>query len=254
MCLILFAWRADARYPLVVAANRDEFYARPTAPMGFWGDAPDVLAGRDLEAGGTWMGISRSGRFAAITNYRDPSRLRSGMPSRGPLVSSFLQGISTPRDYMKDLARRGKEFNGFNLLVGDAEALWYFSNENGPPQPVEPGIHGLSNHLLDTPWPKVEQGRRELAQVLEHNPGPTRHALMAILEDRKFAPDSELPETGVGLARERLLSPKFIEMPEYGTRCSTALLAAADGNVSVAEKTHATGEVCEFQLRWRAWA
>jgi uncharacterized protein with NRDE domain len=252
VCLILFAWRADAHYPLVVAANRDEFYARPTAPMSYWEDAPQVLAGRDLEAGGTWMGIARNGRFAAITNFRDPGRVRSGAPSRGPLVSGFLHGSSTPRDYLERLARQGGQYNGFNLLVGDVEALWYYSNENGVPRPVAPGIHGLSNHLLDTPWPKVESGRRELGLMLHHHPGPTAHALLAMLEDRTLAPDDELPETGVGLARERALSPKFIELPEYGTRCSTALLASGDGDVSVTEKTHATSDLREFHLSWPA--
>lgn len=249
MCLILWAYRVHPDYELVMAANRDEYYARPTAPMGFWEDAPDLLAGRDLKEGGTWMGVSQNGRYAAVTNYRDPRSFRSNAPSRGFLVSNYLKGNVSARDYLARLAPRAGDYNGFSLLVGDAEGLFFFSNRGGPPQALSPGIYGLSNDLLNAPWPKVKWGRQTLADLLaEDSPDPD--ALLALLEDRTRAADEELPDTGIGIALERALSPMFIETPDYGTCSSTVLLIEKGGKVFVAEKTHASSEVREFQLDW----
>jgi uncharacterized protein with NRDE domain len=169
MCLILFAHGAGEDFPLVLAANRDEFYERPTAPAAFWTEAPHVLAGRDLQAGGSWLGVTRTGRWAALTNYRDPPTSRPGRPSRGMLVSDFLTGSATPEQYLAAVAADAERYDGFNLLVGDPSGVHYFGNrmaDGGEPSRLEPGVYGLSNHLLDTPWPKVARGRTRLKALL----------------------------------------------------------------------------------------
>lgn len=247
MCLILLAYRVHPHYELVMAANRDEFYRRPTVPAGFWEDVPWLLAGRDLQEGGTWMGVTRQGRYAAVTNYRDPRAIRPQAPSRGRLVGDYLKGNESARDYLARLVPQAADYNGFNLLLGDARGLFYYSNQDGPPQSLPPGIYGLSNHLLDTPWPKVARGRQALETVLNQSFEPAPEALFAILEDRTQACDEELPDTGVGIERERMLSPMFIQTPDYGTCSSSVLLIEKNGGVYLAEKTHADGRVREFQ-------
>ena len=235
MCLILFAWKKDQNYPLVLAANRDEFYERPSAPADFWDDAPDLLAGRDLRDGGSWLGITRGGRVAALTNYRDPTSLKTGAPSRGTLVSDYLRSLAPPGVYLDRVASEADRFNGFNLLVGDPDALFCFSNR-GARECLQPGIYGLSNRLLDTPWPKVEKGKRGLKAILHDEKGVTPEALFKLLADRTPAPDDRLPDTGVGLEWERLLSPLFIESQAYGTRSSTVLLIDRNGSVTFIER------------------
>lgn len=234
MCLILFAHSAHPRYSLVLAANRDEFFERPTRAAHWWEDAPEVLAGRDLRGGGSWMGVTRSGRWAAVTNFREMSSIRADAPSRGALVSDFLRGDLPPERYLSELQPRAGAFNGFNLLVGDASGAWWLSNHGAGVVPVSPGVHGLSNHLLDTPWPKVERGRRELERVLA---SPEPDIILDLLLDRTLAADHLLPDTGVGQALERELSASFILTPDYGTRSSTALLISHDGTVLLRERT-----------------
>ena len=241
MCLILFAYRQHARYRLVLAANRDEFYGRPTAPATFWEDAPDLLAGRDLKSGGTWLGVTRAGRFAAITNYREPDVRLEDAPSRGELVAGFLQSEQAPEAYLDDLASSADSYNGFNLIIGDAKRMGYFSNREGTVRILEPGVYGLSNHLLDTPWPKVKKGRRLLEAHLDSDKIDDA-ALLDALNDPAPAPDAALPDTGVGLAWERALSPLFIQSPDYGTRASSVLLIRHDGAVTFAERTFEAGE------------
>ena len=249
MCLILIAYRRHPRYPLLVAANRDEFHDRPTAPLAFWDDLPQIIAGRDLKEGGTWMGIDRTGRFAAITNYRDPSRASPNAPSRGHLVSNFLRSAEPARVYLDRLAPKARAYNGFNLVLGDAEGLFYYSNcDSGEFRALVPGLYGLSNHLLDTPWPKLERGRRALRQLLDRQPDPTPDELLELLADRTLAPDSDLPRTGVPLEWERWLSPIFIDAPGYGTRSSTALRVDAGGRAWLVETTWADGSRREVQL------
>ncbi|CDH47643.1 MAG: NRDE family protein [Candidatus Competibacteraceae bacterium] len=250
MCLILMAYRYHPRYPLLVAANRDEFHDRPTAPLAFWDDLPQIVAGRDLKEGGTWMGLDRTGRFAAITNYRDPSRVMPDAPSRGYLVSDFLRSTEPARVYLDRLAPKASAYNGFNLVLGDAEGLFYSSNRGGEWRALAPGLYGLSNHLLDTPWPKLERGRRGLRQLLDRQPDPTPDELLELLTDRTLVPDSELPNTGVSLEWERWLSPMFINAPGYGTRSSTVLRVDADGRVWLVETTWADGSRREFQWDW----
>ena len=242
MCLILFAHRAHADYPLVVAANRDEMYERPTAAAGFWDDAPELLAGRDLREGGTWMGITRGGRFAAVTNYREMPLVRDGKRSRGHLVAGFLRGAASPGEYVRALAVEGDAYNGFNLLAGDGSSLAYVSNRGGGPSLLAAGIYGLSNALLDDPWPKVVRGKAAVAGALAGPADALEPALFAALADRGIAPDGVLPDTGVGLERERALSASFIATPEYGTRCSTVLIVRRDGTATFTERRVVPGE------------
>jgi uncharacterized protein with NRDE domain len=238
MCLIVLAWQAHPDYPLVLAANRDEFYHRPARAARFWEEVPEVLAGRDLSAGGTWLGVTRRGRFAALTNFREPGAA-AGARSRGLLVSAFLQGDMTPLAYAQEVADRSADYSGFNLLVGDAGMLVAVGNRGTPPTLLEPGVHGLSNHLLDTPWPKVERARAALAALL---PSPPRHEeLLALLADDRPAPDDALPDTGIGLAMERTLSPVFIRAPGYGTRASSVLLLGRE-RIAFAERVFVDGE------------
>jgi len=239
MCTLLLAWQVDPARPLIVAANRDEFRARPSEPARFWPEAPQLLAGRDLQAGGTWLGVTRQGRFAALTNVREPHVLPAqGASSRGRLVADFLRGTLAPAAYLAGIA--ADAYAGFNLVVGDGEALWYLSNRSGEPRPVPAGVHGVSNAGLDTPWPKVERGRARLAELLRSEATPER--LLALLADEAVAADAELPDTGVGLAMERVLSPLFIAGPVYGTRSSTAVVFHADGRVTFRERTVGPGE------------
>lgn len=241
MCLILLAWRAHPDYPLVVAANRDEFFARPTSPAAFWPDTPQVLAGRDLDAGGTWLGVARNGRFAALTNYRDPAHNKRGAPSRGELVSRFLAGIQDPNAYLSELESRADHYNGFNLAFGDSDGLWYFSNCGEGEQKLAPGIYGLSNHLLDTPWPKVARGKSALSAALHAL--PDEMPLFNMLRDDSIAPDHALPRTGVSLEWERLLSAAFVRASDYGTRSSTVLLRDRSGKIRFVEQEFLPGAV-----------
>jgi uncharacterized protein with NRDE domain len=249
MCLILLAHRVHPGYPLVFAANRDEFYDRPTAAAEFWPDATQVLAGRDLRAGGTWMGVTRQGRWAAVTNYRDPPVARPAGPSRGGLVAEFLSGESSAADYASEVTQRAKEYDGFNLLVGDAEAMFYFGNRDGRLRPLPAGIYGLSNHLLDTPWPKVKRGKRALAALLAGGDRLGPEALFALLYDTEIAPREELPDTGIGDEWERVLSASFIATAAYGTRSSTALLIDRAGMVTFVERSFLPGPVPASEVR-----
>lgn len=238
MCLILFAVAAHPDYPLVLAANRDEYYARPARPLQPWPEAPQLFAGKDLEAGGTWLGITRSGRFAAITNVREGAPREPGQRSRGELTHDFLLGSGSADAFSKFAYTQGENYAGFNLLLGDlsygTDDLYYCSNRGASPQRIAPGIYGLSNDRLDTPWPKVETGKRALAELLRSELTP--EALLAILADRVQPRDDELPETGVGLALERVFASRFIASPLYGTRASTALLIDNNGHVQLWEQ------------------
>lgn len=235
MCLIVLAWQARADLPLVVAANRDEWRDRPAEPARWWSDHPDLLAGRDLKAGGTWMGITRGGRFAAVTNFRDPSDKRSTARSRGGLVTEFLLGHEAPGEFLAGLAARVHEYNGFNLILGDVEGLFYYGSREGTTRAIEPGVHGLSNHLLDEPWPKVKRARLAMEQAVADRDPALR--LFDMLSDTEGAPDEELPDTGVGLELERRLAAPLITGVTYGTRASTVLKVATDGAVHLEERS-----------------
>jgi uncharacterized protein with NRDE domain len=236
MCLILIALDSHPDYSLVVAANRDEFYDRPSAAAAFWSDHPDVLGGRDLKAGGTWLGVDRSGRFAAVTNYRQGEREAAAPRSRGHLVSDYLTTAVEARAYLERVERDAPLYNGFNLILGDARELFYYSNREGSRRRLGPGIYGLSNHLLDTPWPKVTSGKNALSTLLGSG-SELVPDLLRLLSDRSQPADHSLPETGVGLAWERLLSAAFISSSGYGTRSSTVLLVRRDGHVVLVERS-----------------
>ncbi|MCC4117864.1 NRDE family protein [Aromatoleum toluclasticum] len=235
MCLIVIGWRAHPDYPLVVAANRDEFLARPAVPAHWWTDAPDLLAGRDLEAGGTWMGVSRGGRFAALTNYRDPTLHRQGAPSRGTLVRECLTGSDDAAARLESVAGLSAQYAAFNLLVSDGRELGIHESTTGSVRLLAPGVYGLSNHVLDTPWPKVKRARERFTAALGHLPDAS--PLLELLRDDEAAPDHHLPETGVSEDWERWLSPAFIRAPGYGTRCSTLILEDRAGVVTFHEWT-----------------
>ena len=237
MCLILFAHEMHPTCRLVLAANRDEIYSRPTRPMGFWKEAPWLLAGKDLQAGGTWLGLTRNGRFAAITNYRDPANQKAGAPSRGHLVSGFLMGNESAGTYLDNLSKKADRYNGFNLILGAGAGLYYFSNREGSVRQLSPGIYGLSNHLLNTPWPKVEKGMAGLKAALQTGKQVNEDKLFDLLHDQNRPPDGLLPNTGVGTPMERLLSPLFITSPDYGTRSSTLVMMERSGQVTARERT-----------------
>lgn len=236
MCLILVAYDCHPRYRLILAANRDEFHQRPTAPAHFWNDAHQVLAGRDLQGGGTWMGVTRQGRLAAVTNFRDPSSLREGAPSRGALVIDFLLETCSGKAYLAALEKRANAYNGFNLVVWDGSDLCWYANRGTGIETMPPGIHGISNALLDTDWPKVELGMRRMKRWIDAAEDPDLEAGFEMLADRTPASDHRLPNTGVGLAWERLLSPMFITSPHYGTRASTLVLMDRAGGIRLAER------------------
>ena len=236
MCLITLAHSIHPQFPLVVAANRDEFYARPTTQAGFWDDQPAILAGRDLECMGTWLGVSKSGRFAAVTNFRDPADTRTSAESRGTLVSRFLASTEPAAMFIGEVAANAGAYRGFNLLVGDGTELFCYSNRDGGPRRLEPGIYGLSNHLLDTPWPKVRMARERLEAAMA--PAPAVEPLFTLLADTGCAPEGEVPDTVAGAERERMLTAARIVSDTYGTRCSTVLLQGADRTMSFAERTY----------------
>lgn len=254
MCLILFAYDAHPEFHLILAANRDEFYARPSRALGYWPDAPEILAGRDELRGGTWLGITRSGRLAAVTNFREPyststARVRQdhavkpsasehySSPSRGQLVADFLRSMGNPAHYLSTIAPHSSQYDGFNLLAGYGKELFYFSNRGAGIQSVPPGIHGLSNHLLDTAWPKIRHGMSGLHRIVQNGGKVEISALLNLLTNHDQPPDDQLPHTGIGLEWERVLAPIFIASPTYGTRCSSVILIDRQNRVVFHEES-----------------
>jgi uncharacterized protein with NRDE domain len=239
MCLILFAWQQHPDYPLIVIANRDEYYARPSRDAHWWDDA-DIFAGRDLEAGGTWLGVNRRGHFAAVTNVREPGAMTPGKRSRGDLPRDYLAGSDDAETCLRQLQTRDQDYAGFNLLLGDARALWFYSNREHEIHRIEAGVFGISNGRFDEPWPKLKSGREELAALLE---GRIEHAqLMEILTDHRIADDLELPNTGVALDIERLLSSRFIRSPGYGTRACSVVTIDRTQHVEFSEENYLDAE------------
>ena len=237
MCLIFLSLHHHPKYKLIIAANRDEFYQRNTAAADFWSDHSDILGGRDLEASGTWMAMNRKGRVAMVTNYRDLKNLKQTAPSRGALVSDFLLTDMHANDYLQSIEPKAAAYNGFNLLVGNVDDLYYLSNYKQGVERLNKGIHGLSNALLNTPWPKVEKGKAHFASLI-NKPEVDPDVLFAMLYNEDRAPDNLLPDTGVGIERERMLSSMFIKSPNYGTRCSTVMLVRHDNHVQYHERVY----------------
>lgn len=237
MCLILFSFAPETDTPLIVLANRDEFYARDTQQAQFWDDHSHILAGRDNVAGGTWMGVHRNGRFAAVTNYRAPSEIVPDASSRGELTVNFLTGSLTTQEYLSAVQNSRDQYSGFNLIVFDSVDLGYYSNRSEEePVSLGSGIYGLSNHLLDTPWPKVVAGKTALNERLQES-SPSDHSLLEILAHTEQAGDEALPETGVGMELERILSARCIVSPQYGTRCSTLVRVSSSRKIHFIERT-----------------
>jgi uncharacterized protein with NRDE domain len=253
MCMVLWASDCHDKYKLVVAANRDEFYHRPTLPADFWPENPAILAGKDMKHGGTWMGITINGRFATLTNFRDPANHKPKAPSRGQLVQEYLESASDAPSYMQNILVAGLDFNGFNLLAGTVDEIYYLSNQEKIVRKVEKGYHGLSNSLLDVPWPKVSRGLKDLAACID-TPSIEVEDLFQIMADRHQPPDHQLPQTGVSLEMERLLAPAFVEMPDYGTRTTTIILVDRNNVVQFRERSfipHRPGSWTEVQYQFQ---
>lgn len=242
MCLINFQFHAHPNYKLIVVANRDEFYDRKTEPAHFWKDAPNLLAGRDLVGLGTWLGITKEGKFAALTNYRNPTEVVSGKTSRGEIVQKFLAGNLSSEEYLQSLHKDKEKYNGFNVILGNAEKLYYYNNVEGEIVKIVPGTHGLSNKFLNTAWPKVVKGKERLKAYSLSKEELDIEELFAIVTDAEMAMDEDLPNTGVGMELERNLSPLFIKMSNYGTRCSTVILVDNNNNITFAERTYMNEE------------
>nr|NJM01570.1 NRDE family protein [Desulfobacula sp.] len=249
MCLILFGYKMSKDFPLVLVANRDEFYQRPTAAMHFWEDPPNILAGKDLDQSGTWFGIGRNGTFAALTNYRNPAALKPNAPSRGEIIPDFLGSEQSPERFIRDFTPKANAYNGFNLILGSPDRLFWFTNLTGKMEEIPPGIHGISNRFLNTPWPKVESGKKALEKILQDSAAPAPDQLFSLLKDRTLPPDDSLPDTGIGLEWERVLSPLFIESPDYGTRSSLAMLVDQKNNINITERTYSAGNRLEQRDR-----
>ena len=237
MCLIALVWQQHADYPLVVVANRDEFFERPTADATWWTDQP-LLAGRDLRGGGTWLGVSRSGRFAALTNYRDPAQMREDARSRGDLVVNCLASDASAETLAAEVVAARAQYNPFNLLIHDGATLAMVESHSGRHARLDAGVHTISNGPVDAPWPKAMAAAADLARAMQGSPDPD--ALIAQMHDDRPAPDAQLPQTGVPLEWERMLSSRFIRAPGYGTRCTTVL------------RYHASGCVDFIEARWDA--
>ena len=237
MCLLSFAIDSHPRYHLVLAANRDEYFVRPTMPAQFWEDAPQILAGRDLVAGGTWLGISKSGRLAALTNYYGPDEYAANKLSRGWLITDFLKGDLSPDGYLEQLRQTGHHYNGFGLVFGDSTGLNYYTNRGPSICGLSTGIHGLTNHLLDTHWPKLITIKSGLQHIIESTAVIDPEDLFILLSDRTSYPDHTLADTGGGTERDRSLSSIFVSRDDFGTRCSTVVLIDRDNRMTFLERS-----------------
>ncbi|PIE20894.1 MAG: hypothetical protein CSA61_00170 [Neptuniibacter caesariensis] len=250
MCLIIFAYKSHPEYPFVLLANRDEFYQRPTQPMKFWDDCPDILAGRDLEQMGTWLGINQAGKFTAVTNYRDGRHPSLNKRSRGELTRDFLSNALTAEEHLDSLAQRKQDYGDFNLLLGDASGLYYCSNRGGETEKLVPGIYGMSNALLNTPWPKLTQAKRVFTEAI-NSTTLSPEKLIPIMSDREQAADAALPDTGISFEWEKLLSSGFIQGENYGTRATTLLMQKDNGDTYITEQNydaHGPTSYSEYQL------
>ena len=240
MCLIVFSYKNHPRYDLIFAANRDEFYGRPTRAAQFWDEHPQLLAGKDLKSGGSWMGINRKGQIAALTNFRDPNITIENPPTRGEIVSNYLTQKKDSPSFLKELQQNGRQYMGFNVLLGSPQKMYHYSNQEQKINPIQPGVHGLSNHLLDTPWPKVERAKSSLEAATKLSE-VNEETLFKILKSDTKASKDELPNTGIPQELEQQISPIFIQTQNYGTRSSTILLIDKKGNVTFEERRYLKG-------------
>lgn len=241
MCLIAFSYKVHPSYPLIIVANRDEFYDRPTAAAHFWEDEPEILAGRDLRQQGSWMGVSKNGRFAAITNYRDPRLPETGQLSRGEIVRLFLTSTEPTDSFIQSLRAKRDLYGGFNVLLYDGEDMHHYNNIYDEHRIVESGIHGVSNATFNTPWPKVNTAKTVLENTVD-NEAIEMNTLISLLANDEIAQDEVLPNTGVGIHLERSLSAQFVKIPNYGTRCSTAIVFHNNEEIDFLERTYENGK------------
>lgn len=239
MCLITFAYKVHPKYKLVLAANRDEFYGRASRDAQFWDDEgyPMLLAGKDIEAGGTWMGANKHGKWGALTNYRDPQLVKANPPSRGELVLDFLKNEKLPNQQLDQIKLSASNYNGFNLLLGDSKSLYHYSNVNDTTTKIESGIHGVSNALLDTSWPKLDQAKTDLEKIVNNESFMTEQ-LFDLLKNEQKPPIEQLPNTGIPEEWEKAVSSVFIKTENYGTRCSTLLLIDNDNKGTFIERRY----------------
>ncbi len=251
MCLIFLSFNQHPEYPLIIAANRDEFFDRPAAPMRFWPDYPHILAGKDLTGGGTWLGVTRNGYFALLTNYRDGAGNKPNAPSRGKLVLDYLTGEFAPAGYLQALHSSSAQYNGYNIILGTLDDPWYYANQSHKIYQLGTGLYGLSNALLDDKWPKVVRGKEKFKEIINRDSFRVAE-LLDFMHDKTLAADELLPDTGIGYEKEKLLSSMFIEMPEYGTRNTTVLLKSKANTVQVTERTyhHDGGTISEVNFNF----
>lgn len=237
MCLVLIAYKAHPGFPLIIAANRDEFYQRPASGACYWDDHPQILGGRDLKLGGTWMAVDRRGRMAAVTNYREPSEQKENLRSRGFLVTDYLFGETPAYDYLINVSEHVNEYDGFNIFAGDVSTLYFYGSYLKQPLQMQSGIHGISNGDLDYPWPKVTRGKQALAEIVQGGDSVEAEPLFDILINREVPDDKVLPDTGVGITLERMLAPIFVTGGDYGTRSSTVMIIDSNGGVYFSERS-----------------
>jgi len=236
MCLIFLSFNQHPKYPLIIAANRDEFFDRPASALEVWPEDKKIIAGKDLTGGGTWLGVTKSGYFAMLTNYRDMANIKTNAPTRGKLVLDYLAGEFDPSNYLQALNSSASNYNGYNIILGKLDDPWYYSNQNNKLYSLGTGLYGLSNALLDTKWPKVKNGKKTFESIISREDFKTEE-LLEFMHNTVLAPDEQLPETGIGHEKEKLLSSMFIEMPGYGTRNTTILLKDYNNNVEIIERT-----------------
>ena len=249
MCLILFSYNNHPQYKLILASNRDEFYERPTKQLHKWGKSGNIIAGQDKMNNGTWLGVTADRKISAITNYRDLSNIKDNAPSRGLLVSNFLENNESPTNYLKKISHSASDYNGYNLLVGDKYGMYYFSNIENKIEKIEPGIHGLSNRFFNTPWPKVENGKKEFERIIGQEKEIPIDEIFKLLNDSAKPPDNELPDTGVGMEWERVLAPIFIKTEVYGTRASSIITIDNNDQITFIEKSYLKTASGKFETR-----
>ena len=241
MCLIFLSYNQNKEYPLVILANRDEFYNRPTQSANYWNENPRILGGKDLEGGGTWMGITKNGYMAMLTNYRDIANIKNNAPTRGKLVSDYLTGEFKTKEYLLALSQTASQFNGYNLIAGTFDDPWYYSNYQQKIVRLGTGLYGLSNGLLNSNWPKVEAGKLMLAPLLLKST-LNKEELFKTMTNEVMAENEKLPSTGLTLEKERMLSPMFIKTDGYGTRCTTLITVDKKGEVEFIERPFENGK------------
>lgn len=251
MCLISIAYQYHPKYKLILLANRDEFYQRPTREAHWWDENESVFGGKDLQAGGSWLAVSKNGKIGAITNFRNPSRIIKNKISRGQILSNYILSDISEKKYINELSDTGENFEGYNLLLGNQENLYHFSNINQKLTSITPGVYALSNHLLNTPWPKVEKAKKVMHKLIETGNVIDVEAAFKLFSDKQRAPDDQLPDTGIGLSYERYLSSVFIDIPQYGTRATTLLMIDNENKVYFEEREFVLKTVSKtsFQIK-----